>query len=66
MSAYQHYRFKYANVSLQDYIKDRKFAAELKRREANILVKQAETIESEMWELESNLLLAPSGLEERK
>lgn len=52
----QYYRFKYSNISLVDYIKDRKLVAELKRREANIIVREADIIDTEMRWLESNLL----------
>ena len=52
----QYYKFKHSNVSLGDYINDRKFTANLKRREAQVLNKEADAIDGEMWELESSLL----------
>lgn len=58
------YSFKHSNIDLGDYIKNRKYTADLKRREAKELVKVAETIDAEMWELESNLLLITEPTDE--
>jgi hypothetical protein len=49
------YKFKWTNVDLNSYIENRRFVAKQKRREAEVLIKQAEAIEEEMQELNSVL-----------
>lgn len=51
------YGFKYSNHDLELYIANRKGYAAVKRRKAEILQMEADAIEHEMRELESNLLL---------
>ena len=51
------YKFKWTNVDLNSYIENRRFVAKQKRREAEVLIKQAEAIEEEMQELQ--LVLEP-------
>lgn len=50
------YKFKYTNVDLEGYMQDRRFVAQRKRRDAEILVREAETIETEMQELQVELV----------
>lgn len=50
------YQFKWANVDLKGYMQNRRFVAQNKRREAEVLVKQAEAIEMEMHELEISMV----------
>ena len=51
------YKFKWTNIDLNGYMQDRRFIAQKKRREAEILVREAEAIETEMSELQIALLL---------
>jgi chaperonin cofactor prefoldin len=51
------YKFKWTNVDLRDYMQQRRFVAQQKRRDAEVLVKQAESIEMEMSELEMALVM---------
>lgn len=50
------YKFKWSNVDLNGYMRDRRFAAQQKRSDAVILVKEAEVIEAEMRALEQALV----------
>jgi hypothetical protein len=52
------YKFKWTNVDLKGYMADRRFVAQKKRKEAEILVKEAEAIEMEMSELSVALIEA--------
>ena len=49
------YKFKY--LDLKDYMENRRCVARRMRRDAEILVKEAETIEMEMQELQVSLLV---------
>lgn len=49
------YSFKYSNWDLPRYLEIRKEVANMKRQGAMLLVKEAETIEAEMRELEQSL-----------
>jgi hypothetical protein len=53
---YTIYKFKWDNTDLKDYIRNSKYVAGGLRREAEILMKRAETIDMEMAELESSLI----------
>lgn len=57
------YKFKYDNVSLRDYLKERRFAGELKRREAEALKREAAIIDDECHQLERALLPAEEDKE---
>jgi hypothetical protein len=48
------YNFKY--LGLKEYLENRRFVAKQKRLEAEILLKEAETIETEMHELQVALM----------
>lgn len=56
------YKFKHTNVDLEGYMQDRRFVAQRKRRDAEVLIKEAEAIEMEMGQLSVNLFL----VEEKK
>lgn len=50
------YRFKWSNVGLEDYAKERRMAATMLRRDAEILIKRAEQVEIEAGEWERALV----------
>lgn len=54
----EHYKFKWSNVDMADFIEQRNFAARKLREEARILICRAEQIEEEthIWE---NALVEP-------
>lgn len=59
------YKFKWTNVDLDGYMQNRRYVAQVKRRDAEILIEQAKTIEMEMSELELALVVAVEGKEDR-
>lgn len=59
------YKFKWTNVDLDVYMQNRRSVAQAKRRDAEILIEQAKTIEMEMSELELALVVAVEGKEDR-
>ena len=55
----QSYVFRWSNYNLDRYLEARRSVAKAKRREAEILAKQAEAIENEIDELEGVLIPQP-------